>query len=156
MIGLVGDIIWAEFEMNAPELCAQGRELLFHPGFGFGYLATVSAQGRPRIHPVNPLIHEGHLLAFIMPTPKLEDLRTNGRYALHSSQTETVDDEFMLTGAAVLRETDRGLRQAALAGHPLTVGEDHVLVEFLIRRALLVHYPGAGASPESRVWSTPG
>ncbi|HSJ33627.1 MAG TPA: hypothetical protein VLB85_01045 [Acidimicrobiia bacterium] len=150
------DVTWAEFESSAPDLVSSGSDLLFHPGFGFGYLATVSEAGGPRIHPINPLISDGHLLAFIMPTPKLEDLRANGRYALHSSQTETVDDEFMLAGRAVLREADRGLRQASLSGHPLTVGEDHVLVEFLIRRALLVHYPGAGASPESRVWSAPG
>lgn len=149
------NVTWAEFHGKAPGIASSGRKLLFHPGFGFGYLATVSVQGRPRIHPINPLIHDGHLLAFIMPTPKLEDLRANGDYALHSSQTESIDDEFMLAGTAVLRETDRGLRQAALTDHPLTVGEDHVLVEFLIRRALLVHYPVAGASPESRVWSAP-
>lgn len=144
-------VTWAEFERNAPELAATGRGLLFHPGFGFGYLATVSDRARPRIHPINPLIHDGHLLAFIMPTPKLEDLRVNGEFALHSSQTETVDDEFMIAGHAVLREADRQLRVDALDGHPLTVGDDHILVEFLIRRALLVHYPGPGA-PEYQVW----
>lgn len=108
------------------------------------------------MHPVNPLIHEGGLFVFIMPTPKLNDLRETGEYALHSSQTETVDDEFMLAGRAVVRESDRELRQAALIDHPLTVGDDHLLVEFLIGRALLVHFPGAGSPPEYRVWHPAG
>lgn len=150
------DATWAQFEAESPLMAERGRELLFHPGFGFGYLATVSAVGRPRVHPVNPLIHDGRLFAFIMPTPKLADLRGTGEYALHSSQTETVDDEFMLAGRAIVRESDRGLWQAALIDHPLTVGDDHVLVEFPVRRALLVHYPGAGASPEYQVWSSAG
>jgi len=130
---------WAEFETAAPEMAAAGWRLLSHPGFGFGYLATVRRDGGPRLHPINPILAAGQLTAFIVPSPKLEDLRRDGRYALHSCGAEHVDDEFYVTGRALVAASPE-LLGAALAACHFTPGADHELVEFGIDAALWAHY----------------
>jgi len=130
---------WEEFAAEVPEIAAAGWGLLSHPGFGFGYLATVRRDGGPRLHPIDPVLAAGHLTAFIVPSPKLEDLRRDGRYALHSSGAENVDDEFCVTGGATVVR-DEGLREAALAACHFTPGDDHVLVDLGIDSALWAHY----------------
>lgn len=146
-------ITWGAFREDAGELAAAGERLLAHPGFAFGYLATVRADGGPRIHPVMPVIEGEHLEVFVVPSPKLEDLRRDGRYALHSSQDEHVDDEFLLTGRAEVVE-DAARRAAALAASSGSVGDDHVLVELHIGGAMWAHY-GRPPSwpPVYEVWS---
>ena len=147
---------WAEFAADAPGLAEAGRALLFHPGVGFGYLATVRADGSPQVHPVMPLIAGGRLEVFVVPSPKLGDLRRDGRYALHSAQDERVNDEFCIEGRAELVESEER-RAAALAAHPVSVGADHVLVELAIERALLAQYASPPAWPPAyRRWSARG
>lgn len=110
--------------------------------WGFGYLATVDGHGAPRIHPVNLVISDGALLTFVVPSPKLADLRRDGRYALHSTGSADVNDELMLAGRAVVAPA-RGDRAAAVAAAGYRVADDHVLVELSIERALWAE------------WSTP-
>jgi hypothetical protein len=139
---------WGEFETAAPELAAAGRKLLFHPGFGFGYLATVRADGSPQVHPVMPVLAGSCLEVFVVPSPKLADIRRTGRYALHSSQDANVNDEFCVEGSArVLHDAAR--RAAALASAAGSVGDDHVLVELDIERALWAHYTSPPSWPPS-------
>jgi hypothetical protein len=147
---------WAEFAAASPELAEAGRALLFHPGVGFGYLATVRADGSPQVHPVMPLIADGRLEVFVVPSPKLADLRRDGRYALHSAQDEHVNDEFCVEGRAEIVDGEER-RAAALAAHPASVGDDHVLVELGVDRALLAQYATPPAWPPSyRSWSVGG
>ena len=149
-------VTWAAFAEAAPELAAAGRELLFHPGVGFGYLATVRSDGSPQVHPVLALIAGGRLEVFVVPSPKLDDLRRDGRYALHSAQDEQVNDEFCVEGRAEIVEADER-RAAALAAHPASVGDDHVLVELRIAHALLAQYASPPAWPPTyRRWSVDG
>jgi hypothetical protein len=122
-----------------PEMAEAGWRLFSHPGFGFGYLATVRRNGAPRLHPINPLLAAGRLMAFIVPSPKLGDLRRDGRYALHSTGAENVDYEFGLTGRAAPVDLP-ALRRAALAACHFTPGADHEMVEFGIDAALWGHY----------------
>jgi len=143
---------WAELDAAEPEIAEAGRRLLFHPGVGFGYLATVRADGSPQVHPVMPLIAKGRLEVFVVPSPKLDDLRRDGRYALHSSQTADVDDEFCVEGRTEVVEGEER-RAAALAAHPASVGDDHVLVELGIDRALWAHYSKPPSWPPAyRSW----
>jgi len=143
---------WQDFEDQVPELAAAGRLLLFHPGVGFGYLATVRRDGSPRIHPVNPFLHAGSLWFFAVPSPKLADLRRDRRYALHSAQDATVDDEFMITGEAV-PTGDPEARRIALMDCPTSVDADHVLVKLTLDRAMWGHFERPGAwPPEYRTW----
>jgi hypothetical protein len=135
-------------------MAAAGWGLLSHPGFGFGYLATVRRDGGPRIHPINPVLAAGQLVAFIVPSPKLADLLRDGRYALHSSGAEDVNDEFCLMGRAE-RVRDRDLQAASLAACRFIPGEDHVLVELDMQRALWAHYSSPPSWPPTyRRWSS--
>ena len=69
---------WKSFEEQQPELAAFGAKRL---NGKVAYLATVRKDGSPRVHPVTPIIGEGHLFVFMEPTsPKGYDLRRDGRY----------------------------------------------------------------------------
>lgn len=92
---------WAEFAVAAPRLAARVRGLLEQYGRGLGYLATVRADGGPRVHPVAPVLADGGLFCFIIQSPKRRDLTRDGRYALHSFPPELSDDEAYLAGRAM-------------------------------------------------------
>lgn len=141
-----GPATWGRFEQEAPELAKAGRRLLTVPGFGFGYLATVSKFGTPRIHPINPLVVDGHLLAYIVPSSKLSDLVDGRAYALHSTGSADIDDEFLVMGHAA-QVCDEPLSTAARAACPFVPGTDHVLVEFGVERVLWAHYEPRGSFP---------
>jgi hypothetical protein len=147
---------WTEFVAAQPEMARAARELLAVPGFGFAYLATVAADGRPRIHPINLVWADGALLAFIVPSPKLEDLRRPpGRYALHSTGSADVDDELAVRGRARV-VTDEARRATAVAACPFVPGGDHVLVELGLDDVLWGHYEARGVfPPQYRRWRSP-
>ncbi|HEX5014543.1 MAG TPA: pyridoxamine 5'-phosphate oxidase family protein [Candidatus Limnocylindrales bacterium] len=103
---------WEDMATAKPEMEARARELYLieqpdAPGpAGLGYLATVRADGGPRVHPVSPAVLDGRLYVYcLVRSPKLGDLRGDGRYALHSWPKPFEDDgfddeEFYLTGRA--------------------------------------------------------
>src|SRR3984957_7587838 len=91
---------WNEFETDAPDIAAAGKKLLYQFGVGLAFLATLSKDGGPRLHPISPTVGDGHLYALIGPTPKRLDLRRDGRYALHTFPPVEVDDEFLVMGPA--------------------------------------------------------
>src|SRR3954470_25069112 len=93
---------WSEFAVLVPELAASVQALIHQYGPGFGYLATVRADGAPRVHPVSPVIIGGGLYCFIIDSPKRRDLDRDGRYALHSFPPEHNNDEACLSGRAHL------------------------------------------------------
>lgn len=147
---------WQDLTVQDPELAAAASALLSVPGTGFGYLATVDRTGGPRIHPVMPVWVEGTMVLFVAPSPKLADLRRDGRYALHSTGSADVDDELMVADHAVLREDDVALRAAATAACPFVPPADHVLVELLLDRVMWAHYEPRGVfAPQYRVWRDP-
>ncbi len=75
------NLSWQNFANAAPELAAFGEKRFKAAP---AYLATVRANGMPRVHPVTPIIAEGHLLLFMEPTsPKGHDLQRGSGYALH-------------------------------------------------------------------------
>jgi len=93
---------WGEFAKSRPDLATKGRDLIYEHSLGLGFLATVRPDGGPRVHPICPVLTDDGLYGFIVPGPKLEDLRRDSRYALH---TETFppphhDDAFYVTGRA--------------------------------------------------------
>src|SRR5882672_687210 len=93
---------WQDFALAEPELSAFGEARLKS---GPAYLATVRADGSPRVHPVTPIIGEGHLFLFMEPTsPKGADLRRGSGYALHCSVSggDGGDGEFYVMGHAAL------------------------------------------------------
>ena len=137
---------WGELEERAPAVAAVGRALLYEHDIALGFLATVDAAGWPRVHPICPLLTGAALYGFIVPGPKLQDLRRDGRYALHCETypPPREDDAFYVRGTAEelhdadLRQTlteqflaERGLDQ------PWAGWDDQALVEFGIDRCLV-------------------
>src|SRR3954465_13641052 len=92
---------WSDFAAAEPSLAAGIRALLQQYGPGMGYLATVRADGGPRIHPMPPVLTDDGLYCFIVNSPKGRDLERDGRYALHLYPREESDEEGDLTGGAV-------------------------------------------------------
>src|SRR5213594_4047662 len=103
---------WKLLEDQQPDLAAFGAKRL--NGY-VAYLATVRKDGSPRVHPVTPIIGQGHLFVFMEPTsPKGHDLQRDGRYALHCSVTDSsgASGEFSFLGQAHLTN-DAELRALA-------------------------------------------
>jgi hypothetical protein len=96
---------WSSFAALRPDLEPVAREMLYQHGLGLGFLATVRADGGPRVHPICPVLAD-NLYAFIVPGPKLADLRRDGRYALCSETCAPPrhDDNVYITG--VVEELD--------------------------------------------------
>ncbi|MBI2766856.1 MAG: hypothetical protein HYX53_13225 [Chloroflexi bacterium] len=134
---------WQEFEAAAPEMATAGRALIYRVGIGLGYLATVRADGGPRLHPFCPIIAAGGLWAFIIDSPKRRDLLDDGRYALHSFPAEEVDDEFYLTGTVEAINGDPALHDEVAAVYRATGGDTNdaeQLFAFDIEHAMLATY----------------
>lgn len=142
---------WAAFEAAAPAMAEAGRRLLYQFGPGLGFLATIRADGGPRLHPICPVVAVGELVAFIVrASPKYADLLRDGRYALHAFPPETTDDEFLVMGSA--RPLPPGATAtAALAeyermlGHRPGENEGGFILE--IERAMLATYTARGVFP---------
>jgi hypothetical protein len=147
---------WAELAAAAPEIAAAGRELIYQFGPGLGYLATLRPDGAPRLHPVCPVVAEGGLYVFIgNHSPKLGDLRHDGRFSLHTFPCVEVDDEFMVSGTAVDAEGE-GVRDGVYAAYIATgsTTSNDTLFELLIDRALHAKYEGRPSwPPDYRRWS---
>ena len=140
---------WSEVAVEAPDLAEAGRDLLHQYGPGLGRLATVRKDGGPRLHPVCPLVTHGGLWVFVLNrSPKVHDLKRDGRYALHALGPEDRDDEFMVAGEARVVE-DEAVEAAVLEVYLAqgTTSEDHTLFELLLDRALHVPYGPRPSAP---------
>ncbi|MFE9190293.1 pyridoxamine 5'-phosphate oxidase family protein [Micromonospora sp. NPDC007208] len=153
---------WSEFAADEPRLADGIRVLLQQYGPGFGYLATVRADGGPRVHPVSPVISAEGLFCFIIDSPKRRDLERDGRYALHSFPAEESDDEAYVAGRA--RPVTDPVRVAQLAQSARAEPQvDWRLFEFTVDVAMLTRreqhiagIPGlAPGRPAVRVWLDP-
>jgi Pyridoxamine 5'-phosphate oxidase len=116
---------WADLEAASPDLARAGERLF--RAFTLVFLATVRADGGPRVHPVTATVHDGGLYVFLVRgTPKRRDLLRDPRYALHSfpsfpggTVASYVDDELILFGKA---RTERSTRRAATARRSTSAG----------------------------------
>jgi hypothetical protein len=130
---------WKEFEGESPELASLGFEKLNRK---IVYLAILKEDGSPHINPVTPFIENGMLFMFTEPTsPKIRNLRRDGRYAMHCSVSrEGPLIEYLVSGDAE-EITDSIVREQAenLAAAPV-VNESYALFEFQVKRVLAVEY----------------
>jgi len=130
---------WRNLEDHQPDLAAFGRERLDGQ---VAYLATVRDDGSPRVHPVTPIIGEGHLFVFMEPTsPKGHDLRRDGRYALHCSVSDNsgASGEFFAMGRAQLVDSAE-LRALAVRLASYTPADRYILFECTIENAASTTY----------------
>jgi hypothetical protein len=142
---------WSEFAAAQPRLASAIRALMHQYGPGLGYLATVRADGGPRVHPVSPVITDEGLYCFILESPKRRDLERDGRYALHAFPPEESDDEAYLSGRAH-RVTDHA-RVAELAGSMRAEPDvNWRLYEFTVDVAMLAHHRAGTAGPRGAAY----
>lgn len=121
------------------------RGLLYQHGLGLGFLATVRADGGPRVHPICPIL-AGNMYAFIVPGPKLADLRRDTRFALCSETCAPPrhDDNLYVTGR-IEELDDEELRRQLTAqllaerslSEPWAGFESEPLLEFRLERVLV-------------------
>jgi len=130
-------VTWTEFAAAAPALAATGRALLTQFGVGLAFLATVRTDGAPRLHPVCPVLSGDRLFVLITAaSPKQDDLRRDGRYALQTfPQPKPGSDEFYLAGRALLAE-DAATRAAVLRDARHMADASEILFELWIDRVM--------------------
>lgn len=131
---------WKSLEEQHPDLAAFGAERL---NGKIAYLATIRKDGSPRVHPMTPIIGQGHLFVFMEPTsPKGHDLQRDGRYAIHCSVSDTsgASGEFLVTGYAHLIDNPE-LRALAVRLASYTPAERYILFEFEVDSAASTIYP---------------
>jgi hypothetical protein len=151
---------WDEFSRMRPDLAQAGANLFYQFGPGLAFLATSRPDGGPRLHPMCPLLTSGALFAFIVPSPKREDLIRDGRYALHSFPADDNEDAFYITGRAK-SVTDDETRTALAAQYaqeremaepPIELA-DWMLFSFDVETCLLTRTTGHGdPAPQHTVW----
>jgi hypothetical protein len=157
----LSEITWGALRAERPDLADAGYELFYRVGVGLAFLSTVRHDGGPRVHPICPVLTDSGLYAFIIPSPKCDDLRRDPRYALHSFPTDDNEDAFYVTGAAH-EVNDPALRAAltqqflderptiALSNDEL---DTQVLFELRVDRCLLTRTDGFGdPNPRHTVW----
>lgn len=136
--------------------------MFYAHGLGLGFLGTTRLDGGPRVHPICPIL-AGQLYAFILPGPKLDDLRRDGRFALHSETFAPPrhDDGAYLTG--VIEEltddppltaalTEQVLAERDLA-EPWPGFDTQALVELKVERVLVtLTEPRSGLPRGHSIW----
>lgn len=150
---------WAVFAKNAPEIASAGLRLT-DPN-EVALLATVSGEGRPRIHPFVFKVVEDRAVAFILSTsPKKRDLDEREFYTIHA-QPGVEDEEFMISGKARCIDEEKAFRETALKAMGFVTDNDQneTLYEFLIDSALWTRWLDFGTPdhrPERHVWRRQG
>ena len=144
---------WDAYEQAEAEMAAKGLALIHQRGDGEGLLATVAANGTPRLHPLNVGVRDGRLLVFVQgQSAKARDLRANPHYALHAHQDPKSPHEFMVRGQASL-VTDKAIRQAAADDWYFTPDDSYPLYELLLEHVLLGERDSADDwPPRYRSW----
>jgi hypothetical protein len=151
---------WPQFKRARPDLAEAAERLLYQFGVGLAFLATVRRDGGPRVHPVCPLITDSGLFAFLIPSAKRDDLRRDGRYAMHSFPADKDEDAIYLTGRAWSvddAETRRALQAQFLTERSWESAppdfEEQELFEFGVERCLHTVTTGHGdPNPTHVIW----
>lgn len=143
---------WSEFAAAAPEMAAIGEQLLER--FHITYLATVRADGSPRVHPVSPFIVDGRLfVATPQGSPKARDQLRDGRYVIHMLPGKD-DAEFRIRGQATA-VVDADERAMVIERGPHFVHVDDHIFEYGIDEAATAYWEKVGQPgtyPVRRSW----
>jgi len=152
-------VSWKDFSEASPDLARLGQEQLFQYGVGLAFLATVSKNGAPRLHPVCPVISQDRLFVLILPeSPKRGDLEHDGRYAMQAfPQAKPDSDEFYLSGKAK-RIDDEGIFSRVIEDAKHHASSDEILFELEIDRAMHTRWEGFGTPKYHSIhekWAAP-
>jgi len=94
---------WRDFAAQAPDLAAFAAARI--EAHGLALLATLRADGAPRISGLEPLISEGELWFGMMPgSRKVADLERDPRFTLHNATIDkgVTDGDVKISGRAVV------------------------------------------------------
>ena len=140
---------WSEFAEAVPDLSERGAKRF---GVGVAYVATVSGDGSPRVHPFTPLIEGGRLLALIgKHTAKYGNLLRDPRCSVHA-MIGASDEEFMIVARAVPSDDWATRMQAAVAARKINMtSKNDVAFEFMIERAHWAVWEGLGTPSIRRI-----
>jgi len=140
---------WGQLEREDVRLAAFGQERLDGK---VAYLATIRRDGRPRAHPVTPIIGKGRMFIFLEPSsPRTRDLIENTDFCLHCAMSDSSGSsgEFQITGVAVKCD-DQEMRALAESVCSFRPSVRSILFELCISDALSTEYPGG--QPKRRRW----
>lgn len=108
---------WQDVERAAPDLAVRVRALF--DAYRHKTIATLRADGSPRISGIEAVFEDGQLVFGSMPNArKGADLRRDPRFALHSATVDPVD------GAEARWPGEAKISGRALAAGPLTHGPE--------------------------------
>jgi Pyridoxamine 5'-phosphate oxidase len=128
--GLVAS--WQDVEQAEPQLALRVRELF--DGHRHKTIATVRADGSPRISGIEAVFEEGELVFGPMPNArKGADLRRDPRFALHSATVDPIE------GAAAQWPGEAKISGRAIAAAPGTEGQDSDRFHADIAEVLYTH-----------------
>ncbi len=143
---------WQEFAAASPELADFAFERLDER---LAYLASLRADGAPRVHPISPFIGAGRLYVYMAPdSPKARDLVRDPRYALHAAveDNDGGEGELSLSGRARLvpdpEERARVFDAARAIGR--SPQERYVVFELELEQVIGTTY--AGGQAHRRRW----
>ena len=141
---------WSEFAEARPDMARLLLEII--EWIPITYLATVTNNGAPRVHPICPIIAGGRMFVAVAATsPKRLDLKRDGRYAMHAlpGKWREVngqmwgDDEFYITGVARLVE-DAETRRLITQTAKHEIRESDWLFQFGIERTMTAYWEKVG------------
>jgi hypothetical protein len=151
---------WSELANAQPRLAELGRERLLDRGVVL--VATIRADGTPRVSPVEPFVVDGVLwLSMLWDSRKAADLQRDPRLLVHSAITSRAggEGEFKIRGKA-RAEHDRDVQRryagavaAALGWNP-EPGRFH-LFAVQIGQVAFVRYDDATGDQHVAMWPPP-
>jgi pyridoxamine 5'-phosphate oxidase-like protein len=145
---------WRDLERAAPAITDLGRARLEQARVAL--LATLRGDGSPRVSPIEPYLHDGHLLFGSMSwSEKTRDLLRDPRCSLHSAITgpDSAEGELKLDGRAA--EANDRLRTACSQGWwSAQPREAAVVFELDIERAVFISWDLEHAEMISMRWSS--
>ena len=132
---------WKKLEEEKPALAEFGAARLDGK---VAYLATTRSDGRPRAHPVTPVIGGGYIFVFLnADSPRTTDLLVKPDFSLHCFMNDSSGSsgEFQVNGRARKIE-DAALRSLAESFSNFRPATSSNLFELLITDALSTIYRG--------------
>ncbi len=141
---------WRDLEGQATEIAAAWRRIWGE--IDLAYIATVSASGWPRVHPIVVVFVDSDLMFSIgRQTPKFTDLQRDGRCALHSPHLNAEDEEFFVRGRVVAMD-DEASRERFAAAAPYELKDHEHVYALDLDRALWTRWFHPGQPDTRPIW----
>lgn len=142
---------WGELRQASPDIAEFGRERLDGK---VAYLATIRADGNPRVHPVTAFLSETRCFIFAEPeSSKVRDFLVNPHFHLHCAMSDSSGSsgEFQMSGMVLVSDADT-CRAEAEQNCPFRPSSRAILYELKLSAAVATSY--RGGRPDRQRWRT--